>query len=296
MLRLFGRKKLMKEKTNTIVRNDSVTVQLSKEERHELDEYEEKNIVAASHIGTREYQQDSYYISSVNEDYQYGVLCDGMGGMEDGDKVSSDVVEYFVNKMEHLDKDVDFPYFFEKEIHLVNDYILSRYEHRGHGVGTTFISVAMQGNHLYWAAVGDSRIYIIRGNEIVQMTRDHNYAMELREMVERGTITEDEAVNNPQKDALISYIGAPYLSFIDVSRGPFLLLENDIVLLCSDGLTKALDNEQIFKIIQRSIINLERAVNELIKTSLEDGAGSKDNITIILMKYKKINNKKECLS
>lgn len=278
-----------------IVRDDRKTVEISKEEQdseripvqERTEEEEQAGIRAAyaTHIGTRQYQQDSLYLSDNKDGFMYAVLCDGMGGMDEGDKVSADVVAWFVRCLEKLPPETDIPQFFVREIRRVNDFVLEEYGKRAVLAGTTFTCVVIRKNHLYWASVGDSRIYIIRGNEIVQMTRDHNYAMKLEQMVQDGSLTREEAEKNPQKEALISYIGAPFIEIMDVSKGPFSLQEGDVVLSCSDGLTKSLGDEDILQIVKMYGGSIQKAAHMLTSLAFDTGDGEKDNTSVILIRY-----------
>jgi len=267
-----------------VIRDDRPTVQISKSETEEIFP-KDSAMACETHIGTREYQQDAVYLSEVKENYLYGILCDGMGGMADGERVSSDVVSLLANKLENVFEDISIPDLLEREIHYVNEQILCENEKENMNAGSTLVVVVIRKNRLFWASVGDSRIYLVRGNEIAQMTRDHNYALKLREQVKKGLITQAEAEKDPQKEALISYMGADLLELIDVSRGPFLLDQGDYVLLCSDGLTKSLTDVEILEIITEYGKNAKEAAHMLINMAFDKGNDSKDNTSVILIRY-----------
>lgn len=239
---------------------------------------------SSTHIGTREYQQDAIYVSEGTAEPVFGILCDGMGGMEDGEKASASVLEFMANQIAGLSEGQNVPAFFQQAIQEANYKLLEEYHGTGAGTGTTFVSVIIQGNHMHWASVGDSRIYIIRGNEIVQMTRDHNYGMELDALVEKGRISRQEAEEHPQREMLISYLGAPQLELVDVSCSALPLQHGDTVLLCSDGLTKSLSNEEILgHIIQAN--SLHEAAALLPIAAFDAGEGGQDNTSVILLRY-----------
>ena len=296
---MFGLKKKKKQASESLIENskekiqrdDRITIQLTKREQEILNEGEyfsvnnlnEIQMASDSQIGTREYQQDALFLSEVRENYVYGILCDGMGGMQEGDKVSIDTVAYFADYLDKLEDFSNIPGVLENLINEINEIILKKYSTKV--AGTTLVTVILHGNKLYWASVGDSRIYILRGEEIVQMTRDHNYAMKLKEMVVKGKLKEEEIQVDPQKDALISYIGAPELEVVDVGRSPFLMMEGDSVLLCSDGLTKSLTDDQILQIVNQYKQNALEAVHVLTAAAFDEGNGSKDNTSVILIKY-----------
>lgn len=241
----------------------------------------------ASHIGTREYQQDAAYVSEAlhEEGMVFGILCDGMGGMEAGELVSADVVEFFANRIAALPPDADIPTFYSSAVLDANEMVLHRYLHEGHEGGTTLVSAIFLGGALYWAAVGDSRIYILRGGEMARLTRDHNYALQLQGLVENGRLSQEEADRDPQREALVSYLGAPVLEMVDVSRGSFELEHGDLLLLCSDGLTKTLPDEQILKLLSPPPQNLAEAARTLTVAAFDASPGSQDNTSVILMRY-----------
>lgn len=243
----------------------------------------------AMHIGTREYQQDALYVSESHDEpggYGFAVLCDGMGGMENGEKASAEVVELVVNGIAALPRDAQIPDFFLRTLQEANEKVLSDCSTTGgQGSGTTMVSVVIRDGGMYWAAVGDSRIYIIRHGDMVQITRDHNYAMQLQEQVEAGKLSQTDADKSPMREALVSYIGAPVLEIVDVSRGAFPLVRGDIALLCSDGLTKSLSDRRILELLMGSIHDLDEAARLLPLAAFDEGAGSQDNTSVALLQY-----------
>ena len=245
------------------------------------------NTAMATHIGTREYQQDAAYVCDpLDEDgLAFGILCDGMGGTAEGERASSETVVFMANRIVILKDDESIQAFLEQAAHDVNDLILDQNEQLQQNSGTTLLSVIIKDHNLYWLSVGDSRIYIIRDGEMVQTTTDHNYALELQEKVNSGLLSQEEADSDPKREHLISYIGAPFLERIDVNLIPFKLKENDIVLLCSDGLTKALYTEEIFDLILRCGTNIAESARLLPLEALSKSPDALDNTTVILMQY-----------
>ena len=245
------------------------------------------NTATATHIGTREYQQDAAYVCEplYEEGPAYGILCDGMGGTTDGARAGSDTVAFMANQIVACGTCENIPAFLEQAAIGANDLLVGQNRQLMQDSGTTLLTVLMQKGLLYWLSVGDSRIYIIRGNEIVQVTTDHNYALELREMVESGQITQEQADTDPGKEHLISYIGAPRLERIDINHNPFQMLYGDIVLLCSDGLTKVLYPDEILKIVTRCGYNIAEAARILPVAAFDQSPNVLDNTTVVLMQY-----------
>ena len=245
------------------------------------------NTATATHIGTREYQQDAAYVCEplYENGLAYGILCDGMGGTAEGERASSEVVAFMANRIATLSGEEILSVFLERAATDANNLVLGQNAQLRQDSGTTLLTVLMDGDMLYWLSVGDSRIYIIRDGEIVQTTTDHNYALELQEMVELGRITQEQADNDPGKEHLISYIGAPVLERIDVNHNPFQMRYGDIVLLCSDGLPKALYPDEILEIITLHGNNVAEAARVLPIIAFDRSPYAMDNTTVILMQY-----------
>ena len=242
-----------------------------------------------THQGTRDYQQDALYVmGTVNERSGetatvFGVLCDGMGGMQSGGEASSLVVDEIRRELEALPDGANIAAFFREKIRRLDSMMSERF---GDGAaGTTMVSVVAIEDKLYWCSIGDSRVYLIRGGEILQVTRDHNYYMELLEDVLKGRITQEEADNHPKKEALISFIGSGSADLIDANTEPFTLINGDIILLCSDGLTKSLADEEVRKLVQKSSYDLKEAARILINTAIDIDMNPKDNTSVILIQY-----------
>ena len=111
--------------------------------------------------------------------------------------------------------------------------------------GSTLAAAVIKDDELYWVSVGDSRIYLYRRGEMTQLTTDHDYARELAREAALGNISPEEAATHPQRQALTSYLGLPFLSEIDRNEDPIILEPGDRILLCSDGLYKTIPDEEI---------------------------------------------------
>lgn len=271
----------------TIDRDDSLTIKITKEC------FISKIVTAsAQHIGTRQYQQDALYVSepitfvSGSGGTAIGILCDGMGGLTDGGETSRQVVDIFSRALLSLQEFDDIPGFLKQQAIKADHFI---YQGSAKGLsgstGTTLVAAIIIDNQLHWCSVGDSRIYILRKGEIRCATRDHNYLLQLKEMVKRGEITNEAAHAHPKKEALISFIGCGKVEIIDTNSSPFVLEHGDVVLLCSDGLTKSLDNNEIKTIVYANIDNLVEAARLLPLKAYDKNNLSKDNTSVVLMQY-----------
>lgn len=251
--------------------------------------------------GNRQYQQDAVYVSkskilAANKKTRVlGVVCDGMGGMADGGKASQTAIQMMVQGFEQIEKasSVNIPGFFRQGIQAIDRTIYNFPKENGKGSGTTMVAVIAEDNKLYWASVGDSRIYIIRGGSMKQVTRDHNYWLRLQEMVAAGRMSQEEAMGRRQKEALISFLGIGNVSLMDINTQPFEMQTGDTVMLCSDGITKTLSDEQIKKIITADIVSLEEKAKTLVRAAVTNNTHSQDNTSVAILQYRDMEIKRE---
>lgn len=251
--------------------------------------------------GNRQYQQDAVYVSkskilAANKKTRVlGIVCDGMGGMADGGRASQTAIQMMVQGFEQIEKasNVNIPGFFRQGIQVIDKTIYNFPKENGKGSGTTMVAVIAEDNKLYWASVGDSRIYIIRGGSMKQITRDHNYWLRLQEMVAAGQMSQEEAMGKRQKEALISFLGIGNVSLMDINTQPFEMQTGDTIMLCSDGITKTLPDEQIQKIITADIVSLEEKARTLVRAAVTNNTHSQDNTSVAILQYRDMEIKKE---
>lgn len=253
-------------------------------------------------VGNREYQQDALYVSpgrmlAANKKTRVlALVCDGMGGMADGGMASRTAVQMMVQGFQRVEKnpELNIPAFFEQGIRAIDRTIYDFPKENGRGSGTTMVACIVEDSHLYWASVGDSRIYIIRGQQIRQVTRDHNYALRLQEQVEAGQMTMEEAMSQRHREALISYLGMGNVSLMDINTQPFNLQYGDIVMLCSDGITKTLPDSQIKRILLADAVRPEQKAEALVEAATHANSHSQDNTSVALIKFEEVDVKKGC--
>ena len=128
------------------------------------------------------------------------------------------------------------------------------------------------------AHVGDSRAYLIRDGRLIQLTSDHSW---VNEQLRTGAITSQQARNHPYRNIVTRALGGPNPVDVDVIEEP--VQENDIILLCSDGLNTMIPDEEILEIILRTDGDIEKACQDLISTANENGG--EDNVTAVLVKF-----------
>ena len=282
---MFGRKRKELEREKRMV-----TAQSSHKIVRKVPE-----IIALSYTGTgnRKYQQDAVYVSGSRKiagnrkTRVFAAVCDGMGGMADGGRASSTAIHMFREGFEKIEKEpnIQIPTFFRQGIRSVDAVISQFPKEAGKGSGTTLVAVIAENNRLYWASVGDSRIYILRGRDMIQVTRDHNYMLRLQQMVDNGQMTLQEAQAKKQKEALISFLGIGNVTLMDINEQPFEMQFGDIVLLCSDGITKTLPDDQIRDIIKNDAVSMKEKAKILVEAAVRGNTHSQDNTSVAILQY-----------
>lgn len=242
---------------------------------------------------TRQINQDYVFceVNSVGPLPNLFIVADGMGGHKAGDYASRYCVETFVQKIKSYDSlsvnenTADHKTVSEKTpigilsdaLQFTNNQLIEEAKSNEElsGMGTTFVVATIYDKVMYVANVGDSRLYVIN-DKIEQITSDHSL---VEEMVKRGELAPDEVKNHPNKNIITRALGAN--SNVNPDYFEVELTPGDIILMCSDGLTNMVEDEEIMRGIDKSKNDLETAVKELIKKANDNGG--KDNISIILI-------------
>jgi PPM family protein phosphatase len=226
----------------------------------------------------------------VDPDLGLYLVCDGMGGRNAGEVASRLAVETIQRHMREARLNENLPMIgaadrqfstqtnrLASAIRLANQAIrnAARQEAEQEGMGTTVVSAALNGQVLSVAHVGDSRMYLIRGDTIQQLTADHSL---VAEQVRMGLLTEEEAERSPQKNIITRALGVD--DTVDVALDEVPLMCEDRVLLCSDGLTRGMKPAEILEVIRREK-EPQRASERLVE--LANAAGGLDNTTVILV-------------
>jgi protein phosphatase len=213
------------------------------------------------------------------------VVADGMGGAAAGEVASEMAAETIYQQMVRVWGDEPeptpqrFAYRLKEAVEVANGHIHSyaKAHPEVRGMGTTTTAVGLLGDHFYLTQVGDSRAYLIRGAQAVQLTKDQSL---MQRLVEAGELTEEEAAKSERRNIILQALGPDArvrvdLTYQEVRRG-------DVLVLCSDGLSGQVKKEEIAAIVTREP-GLEAAADRLI--ALANERGGPDNITVILARF-----------
>lgn len=241
--------------------------------------------VGKTDIGlVRKVNEDSFICEKLegsDDSYLY-IVADGMGGHNAGEVASSmavnEVAAYIRENIEALrlgDKEIQD--LIRDAILYANDkvYKTSIIKSSCLGMGTTLSMVLIKGGSLYIGHVGDSRVYLIRENEISMLTEDHSLVAEL---IKSGTIKPEEANSHPQKNVITRALGTEYTLEPDVKQ--FDMQRGDYILICTDGLSNAVNEEDMVYTVKNSS-DLNEACELLVNKAKERGGF--DNITVVII-------------
>jgi len=211
------------------------------------------------------------------DDLGLWLVADGMGGHTRGDVASRLIVEAFEG-LTRPDSLENFAYQVKARLALANRRM--RDEARAAGsdqlMGSTVVAFLVYKREWMCLWAGDSRAYLLRDGRLIQLTRDHSVAEEL---IQRGKLRRDQAVSHPSSNRITRAVGTQDQLVVDQYRS--FLRDGDTVLLCSDGLTKEVSDDEVAAIIDD--YDCDEASEELVELSLERGA--RDNVTVAVIRF-----------
>src|SRR5579864_626106 len=205
------------------------------------------------------------------------VVADGMGGYEGGQEASRlavDTVRFVYDRDFNGDPQQALIAAFESAHANIHRFAVEHPEFQG--MGTTCTALSIVDNRLYFAHIGDSRLYLVRGEAITRLTRDHSYVGRL---VESGIVRSEDAESHPQRHILTAALGSGREVLPDIAPLPVALQEGDTLVLCTDGLWSLVPESELRGIAQSS--PPQQACNELVNLALE--RGGPDNITVLIL-------------
>ncbi|MGQ0508676.1 MAG: Stp1/IreP family PP2C-type Ser/Thr phosphatase [Myxococcaceae bacterium] len=247
-------------------------------------------VAGNTHVGMkRNHNEDSYLLLP---DEALFCVADGMGGHSSGEIASKiavdELAEFF--KMTGRDQDATWPFKMDKTrnydenrlataIKLANSRIFERActESKYKGMGTTIVTVHFAGSHAYVGHVGDSRVYNCRAGVLKQITEDHSL---LNDYLKAKKLSPEEIESFPHKNVIVRALGMKDTVQVDVGR--LEPVENDVFMLCSDGLSGMVPDPQIQEVLAHAQ-SLEIACQQLI--DMANAAGGTDNVSCILARY-----------
>ena len=228
----------------------------------------------------REINQDAFYVGEFDNGAVFAVVCDGMGGAKSGNVASSTsatvISDYIVKSYSPKMNSASLENMLRAAVASANTevYELANEKDEHKGMGTTVVVAFVAENLAHIVHVGDSRAYLITGSEIEQLTTDHSV---VQAMVNNGEISEEEAKIHPRKNVITRAIGTEPEVRCDYNIA--LKPENAVLLICTDGLSNHLDEQNLFDIVKNT--PQEETAQMLIDKANE--AGGTDNITAVLI-------------
>ena len=241
----------------------------------------------------RENNEDTFLCARLARNAYLFVVCDGMGGEAGGAEASELAIKSFVNDVkEQIEEDIvaerlvlDDP---EADVPVILDNALAEANFRVwqesqdvaelHGMGTTLVGAFVMTDPIaVWTVnLGDSRLYLVSETKISQITKDHSYVQYL---VDTGAISAAEAEKRTDKNIITKAVGISVRAVPDIA--PLGAEKGECLLLCSDGLTDMLSDDEIYGVAALSGVSLEERVGKLV--SLANNAGGDDNITVVMV-------------
>lgn len=229
-----------------------------------------------SDVGLKRTLNEDFASYLEKEEFKIYVVADGMGGHNAGEVASEMAASRIVNYISENFSLSRVENLIVEAIETVNREIFnfSSINENLNGMGTTVTACLITKNFVHVANVGDSCCYAVKNNEIKKITKDHSLVQEL---IDSGSISENEAVNHPKKNIITRALGTSSSVSVDVFE-----LENnkyDLYILCSDGLTNELTKDEILQVVieEENYINMAKRLVYLAKEK-----GGRDNITVLL--------------
>lgn len=207
-------------------------------------------------VGCRERQEDSFAfvnaldVTMISEKGLFSIVADGMGGMLDGKVASETAVSVLKTELMNMDYEQDLAMqLYESMIHAGE----AVFQTLGGDGGSTAVVCMIYNEKLYYASVGDSFLYLKRGDMLYRMNREHNLLHKgyLR-TIRQGSVDPEIAQKDPEKNALTQFLGMEMLEDIDYLRRPFPLQDKDVLLLCSDGVGGVLKQDEILYCLKQA--------------------------------------------
>jgi serine/threonine protein phosphatase PrpC len=236
-----------------------------------------------TNTGLRRTSNEDFFGSIATKFGAFYLVCDGMGGHSSGETASQLATESILQFVKNAKTD-NTKELLKEAIQYANTIVFNAASKNTalKGMGTTLVLVLIKNNELFFAHVGDSRIYLSRRGNLEQLTEDHSFVQQL---LKAGIISELEAKTHPRRNEITKAIGLKEIIEPTICASPLKIKKGDKILLCSDGLTNMVSKEKIFEIISKET-STEAKTTELIENA--NNAGGFDNITATLIEVEKV--------
>ncbi|WP_139998190.1 Stp1/IreP family PP2C-type Ser/Thr phosphatase [Paenibacillus paridis] len=237
-----------------------------------------------SDIGrVRHVNEDQSWVSQLNNGITLAIVADGMGGHQAGDVASQKAVDAFRSMLEQSAAKADLSVqegkmLIRQAITQANEAVfeLASRNENYHNMGTTIVAALVKKDNAIIGHVGDSRAYKITEGVIKQITFDHTL---VNELVKSGQLSEEEAAHHPRRNVLTRAVGTD--SNVEIEVQAIEWSPQDVLLLCSDGLSNMVSDQQILQTVMTEKLELDAKADHLIQLALH--AGGDDNITVVLL-------------
>ena len=237
------------------------------------------NIISKTHIGNVRDTNEDFILVRCETKPQYMLVADGMGGAAAGE-IASKIAAFSVRQyIEDLKTQKLTPNDLIEAVNYANNQIVNEtiYNEKLKGMGTTMTLAFVEANHIIVAQVGDSCAYLYSKKKLHKITKDHSYVQNL---IDNGLIEKSEVEENPFKNIITRVVG---MNNLKVDTYEITWNKNDLLLLCTDGLTVYITEDELFKIMSSGSLIGEKAV-ELTEYALK--RGGRDNISVIIAQNK----------
>lgn len=236
------------------------------------------------HIGKRGTQQDSFGVADICGGV-LAVAADGMGGLSDGDKISQKIVQTMLQDAAQLKPGYREEALLYQMLSNANKEALRMCRGLDSArSGSTVVAVLAEKDSFHWISVGDSRIYLFRGSQLVQINNDHIYERELLHKAVNKEIAFSEVQSDQQRKRVTSFIGMGRLRYIDGSLNPVRVQSGDKVVLMTDGVFHTLPEQEICKVLAESE-NAEEAAAVMEQHILAKQYPKQDNFTMVILDF-----------
>lgn len=232
-------------------------------------------------IGRRSGQQDSLGITEFDGG-TLAVVADGMGGLADGDKVSQKIVMTMLQDAARLRRGDTENRLYEMAAHANREVNQMLGEEKRYKCGSTLIAVLVEEGFFQWLSIGDSHIYLYRGETLMLLNREHTYETDLLAKAVNGEIGFADVSRDPKRKGLTSFIGMGELKLIDGSRKRLEAQRGDMLLLMSDGVFNTVPEPAIARILNETK-SAKEAAERLEQEVLAGQNPKQDNFTAVIM-------------